>query len=329
MIDESHKLRVNGSDQWIYIRGNSLGSILLFVHGGPGSPLVPIARGFEGLFLDNYLVVHWDQRGMGRSFKSTDFSQGVSLDQFVTDGLSVARQVQSMYPNQPITLIGHSWGSSIGIRMAATAPDLFTAYVSTGTNSHSMDAENYRYEILETSLRNTDNDQELIKLHRIGRPPWTGKRWKDWGHFCAKHLPHEKSWGRISEEKIEDSIKRCLVAGDYSDGELENLYTEGVSQSFRLLAEDYYSFSAIEQVPRLELPIYFLQGRLDLNTPTHIVKEYYEALKAPRGKYWIEKEDCAHMIFYEKPEAFLELCKRINDAEQDVVHQRAPRVSSP
>ncbi|MGI9241641.1 MAG: alpha/beta fold hydrolase [Verrucomicrobiales bacterium] len=317
MIDEYQELRVNGSAQWVYLRGQSKGAILLFVHGGPGSPLVPIARGFEGPFLKDYLVIHWDQRGVGKSFQSTDFSQGFSLDQFVADGLSVARQIQSRYPDRPIILVGHSWGTVIGIRMAAAAPELFTAYISIGTNSHSMAAENYRYEVLEAAMLKESDSRELAELHRIGRPPWVSKRWEDWGTFAGKHIPHEQSWGQISVEKIEGSIRLCLAAGDYSEKELEDIFAEGLSQSFDHLADDYYSFSAIEQVPRLRIPIFFLQGSLDFNTPSHIAKRYFEALEAPSGKYWIEKEGCAHMIFYENPDAFLEVCRSIDHAEND------------
>lgn len=315
MVDSSHKLRVNESDQWIYARGKSNGTILLFVHGGPGCPLVPFARAFEAPFLKDYLVVHWEQRGIGRAFRSTDFSQGFSLDQFVDDGISVSLQLRKMYPEQAMILVGHSWGTVIGVKMAAAEPHLFAAYISVGTNSDSLAAENYRYEIFEAGLREDNNLDELEALGKIGRPPWTGERWDTWGEFVSRHALHEKTWGKIPVGKIEESLGMCLRAGDYTEEELNDAFTTGLSESFTRLAEDYYAFSAIEQVPRLEIPIFFLQGSQDFNTPTHIAREYFEALDAPRGKYWIEEEKCSHMVQYENPESFLKVCRQIKSPD--------------
>ena len=318
VVDSSHELQVNESDQWIFARGKSNGTILLFVHGGPGCPLMPFARAFEAPFLKDYLVIHWEQRGIGRALSSTDFSQGFSLDQFVDDGISVSLQLREMYPEQEIILVGHSWGTVIGVKMASAAPQLFAGYISVATNSDSLAAENYRYEIFEAGLREDNNLNELAALKKIGRPPWTGQRWDAWGEFVTRHALHEKTWGQIPPEKIEESIGMSLEAGDYTKQELDDTFTKGLSESFGRLAEDYYAFSAIEQVPQLEIPIFFLQGSQDFNTPTHIAKEYFEALDAPRGKYWIEEEKCAHMVQYENPEAFLKVCRRIRNAEQDV-----------
>ena len=315
MVDSSSKLQVNDSEQWIYVRGKSNGAILLFVHGGPGCPLMPFARAFEAPFLKNYLVIHWEQRGLGRSFQTTNFSQGFSLDQFVDDGISVSQQLRKRYPEQPIILVGHSWGTVIGVKMAAAEPHLFDAYISIGTNSDSLAAENYRYEILEAGLLEDNNLEELAALKKIGRPPWIGERWDQWGKLIGEHAPKNTTWGRIPLGKVQESLEMCLENEDYTEQELNETFTKGFSESFARLAEDYYAFSAIDQVPRLEIPIYFLQGSQDFNTPTHIARKYFEALDAPCGKYWIEEETCAHMVFYEKPEAFLNICRRIRNAE--------------
>src|SRR5688572_7937749 len=110
-IDEKYPLEVHGSEQWIFARGNADKPVLLFVHGGPGFPFTPIARAFEEPFKKDFLIVHWEQRGAGKSFRTTDFSKGFTLDQFVQDGLFVTRSILKKYGDRPVILIGHSWGT--------------------------------------------------------------------------------------------------------------------------------------------------------------------------------------------------------------------------
>lgn len=63
MIDLVEKIQANGSNQWVLYRGEDVSHpVVLFVHGGPGSPLMLFSRAFDGAFLKDFVVVHWDQR---------------------------------------------------------------------------------------------------------------------------------------------------------------------------------------------------------------------------------------------------------------------------
>ncbi|MCM3767680.1 alpha/beta fold hydrolase [Neobacillus niacini] len=63
------KVKLGGVEQWITIRGrNKELPILLFLHGGPGSPQTGAQQKYNRDLEDHYLVVNWDQRGSGKSF---------------------------------------------------------------------------------------------------------------------------------------------------------------------------------------------------------------------------------------------------------------------
>lgn len=52
--------------QWIFIRGtDQKNSILLFLHGGPGTLLLGMSssRRNDNELIKHFTVVHWDQRG--------------------------------------------------------------------------------------------------------------------------------------------------------------------------------------------------------------------------------------------------------------------------
>ena len=65
-IDQLRPIDVGGIKQWISVRGKDRRNpILLFVHGGPGSPMMPASWLFQGPWEEYFTVVQWDQRGAG------------------------------------------------------------------------------------------------------------------------------------------------------------------------------------------------------------------------------------------------------------------------
>ncbi len=66
IVEQETYLKIGGIEQWVSIKGkHSQNPIVLFIHGGPGSPMSPYADSvFQG-WLENFMVVNWDQRGAG------------------------------------------------------------------------------------------------------------------------------------------------------------------------------------------------------------------------------------------------------------------------
>ena len=68
-IEVLEPLEVNGTTQWISIRGlNRANPILLVLHGGPGSPVMDMSWAYQKPWEDFFTVVNWDRRGVGKSF---------------------------------------------------------------------------------------------------------------------------------------------------------------------------------------------------------------------------------------------------------------------
>ena len=61
-----------------------------------------------------------------------------------------------------------------------------------------------------------------------------------------------------------------------------------------------------EEVPALEVPVYFFSGRHDLTVSRDLSAAYLEKLECPfKGFYTFEKS--AHSPMFEEPERFLEI----------------------
>ena len=72
-ISSLEEITLGGLRQWIFIRGrDQKNPILVFLHGGPGEPVlgIPSCRHLDAELIDHYTVVHWDQRGAGKSYYS-------------------------------------------------------------------------------------------------------------------------------------------------------------------------------------------------------------------------------------------------------------------
>ena len=62
------QVKMNGTKHEIMIRGaNASNPIIIFVHGGPGSSEIPYVRKYQEELEQHFTIVHYDQRGSGKS----------------------------------------------------------------------------------------------------------------------------------------------------------------------------------------------------------------------------------------------------------------------
>ncbi len=85
-VDFIEKVEIGGMYQWIMVNGKSRElPVLLWLHGGPGAAQMPVARYFNHMLEEEFIVVHWDQRGAGKS-NPRDFDPGtMTVEQYNDD----------------------------------------------------------------------------------------------------------------------------------------------------------------------------------------------------------------------------------------------------
>lgn len=132
-IDERGFVRIGGIDQWIAIQGEDRHNpAILFLHGGPGEAQSPFLDSFK-LWERRYTVANWDQRGSGKTYgRNGAATPDMTLDRLAQDACEVAEHVRKRLSQRKLILVGHSWGSFLGMHVARRRPDLFYAYVGTG-----------------------------------------------------------------------------------------------------------------------------------------------------------------------------------------------------
>lgn len=178
-IDEARYVAIGGIEQWITIRGEDRNNpVLLVLHGGPGDATNP--WGYAGFrsWLKTFTVVQWDQRGAGRTLgkNGPSLAPTITIERMARDGVELAQLLCKSLQKEKIIVVGHSWGSILGVFMVKARPDLFHAFVGTGQVADP--ARNYAvaYDELLEKATSLGNDRALRELKELGRPPYADGR---------------------------------------------------------------------------------------------------------------------------------------------------------
>ena len=111
-ISELRKVEINGTELEVMIRGyDKENPIVIFVHGGPCCSEIPYVRKYQNLLEQNFTIVHYDQRGSGKSYDfGTDYSD-VYANTHVEDLIELTKYIEEYLGQEKVILIGHSYGN--------------------------------------------------------------------------------------------------------------------------------------------------------------------------------------------------------------------------
>lgn len=290
-IASLEKVELGGMEQWILIRGRDLGNpVLLWLHGGPGAAQIPIARYFNGELEDHFIVVHWDQRGTGKSNPRNFDEQTMTFNNFLSDAHELTQYLKNRLQKEKIFLLGHSWGTQLGIRLADAYPQDYYAYIAVSQTVHAARAGEIAYAWLQVQVERGGRQKDLRKLASLGQPPYHGhNEYVDFaGMVTAYGGGMDMGLGRLATI--------ALRSPEYNIGDYL-AWLRGATRGSGPMWEETRSFNMFVEVPRLLVPVYFFSGENDYNTPIQLVEEYYAMLDAPAGKHLVRFEHSGHAPF--------------------------------
>ena len=133
MIKQEEFLEINGRKQFISVRSKAEGlPLLLYLHGGPGDAALPLVRKYNSELEKCYTFVVWEQRGAGKSYYPFAENEPVSMRTFVEDIHSLVRYLLRRFGQEKLYLLGHSWGSVLGMTYVMQYPQLVHTYLGCG-----------------------------------------------------------------------------------------------------------------------------------------------------------------------------------------------------
>lgn len=307
-VDEASFVKIGGIAQYVTIRGEDRNNpVLLFLHGGPGEATNPWSFKFFSPWEQQFTVVQWDQRGAGRTFSRNGpaIAPTVTIDRITRDGIELAEYLRAHLGKKKIILVGHSFGTIIGVRMVQARPDLFHAYVGTGQATDETGSRNYASNFI--ALRNkalqVHNAQALSELDRVGPPPYkTGEGYQV-----------QRKWSNAFEGAdmyLGATIGLALVAPGYSVSDVNDWF-DGQILSGDQLVPEMMNHGRKELGTEFGVPVFFFQGAEDFTSSTALAREYFGKITAPH-KEFVAIEGGGHFAVFMRPAEFLdELVKRV------------------
>ncbi len=305
-IDVLEPVQLGGITQWIRIRGTSTANpVLLLMQQGPGLPIINEARAWEqrlGLEKD-FTVIYWDQRGTGLSALPLGRGQGqfeITPQLMVADTIALLELLRDRYGRKPF-VAGFSFGATYAARAAVLRPDLVAGIVATGMDIDVPFAEQHMYDWALATARQRGNKRAAGQLEKIGPPP----------HLDTRKFTTRARWianfGGVTVGATWNSLPRTLVASllrspDYSPAAALRT-VRGVTSSQAALLPLLASTDLVTTLPKLDVPIILVQGRLDQVAPGAAAQKFYDALTAP-SKQLIWFEHSAHTPQYDEPARF-------------------------
>ena len=299
-INQLEQVELGGVRQWISIRGaKPQAPVLLFLHGGPGSANLAKLRLQAPGLEQHFVVVNWDQSGAGKS-ASLGFDYGrLSIEQMVSDAHELVTYLKARFRVEKIYLMGFSWGTVIGLSLAARYPEDFQAFISVSQEVNPAEGERISLEYVRQKAAQAGDRRAITALAGID-PAYRSPDW-------FQQLSTERNWllhyGGVyhTASSYSHELWMLLKAHEYSLAEV-SLWPGRSSASLKQLWPAVMQVNFFETVPVVDCPVYFFVGRFDNNAPGQLTEAYYQKVKAPAGKQLVWFENSAHDIFYDEPQ---------------------------
>ena len=296
--------RIGGIEQWIEIRGDDTANpVLLLLHGGPGNAMSGLTYRLLRPLEARFTVAQWDQRGAGRTFARNGKagSGEMSIARMVQDGIEVAEWLRAELGQDQVILVGLSWGSLLGTEMVHLRPDLFSAYVGTGQVVDMQRGEAESYAALMALLRAKGDAKGVAALEAIGPPPYATRK----ALFAQRRLLM-KNGSAIDRATMRQLPAVLLLSPGMSLRDAWGAIAGGLFSLDRLY-DALMAYDIRRLGTRFEIPMIYLQGADDIQTPTVLVKAYFEEIEAPDKKLVLLGDGAAHMAMVTHVEG---VCRR-------------------
>lgn len=309
------KIDINGSQQWILVKGQAKAPLILHIQAGPGLPMISEADMMEKLLglEKDFLVAYWDQRACGKSFDACEDPQNLTFEQLRDDVLACMQYLMQKYQQPNIIVIAYSIGASLALMAAAQKSSWFRHLFLVGMD---IDLPKANVDML---------DWALSKAKELGNRKWlrTIDDLKSKGVADAKAFQKRaKLMTNLGGIKTNTSynqllwatIRNMLFNKAYGWSDIPKTI-KGMDFCQKVLLPELNALNLFDLVEFVDVPLHFVQGRKDGVAPYNTALAYFDFLKAAK-KTFSTFEHSAHMPHIEEPAKFAGLVRGLDFGEE-------------
>ena len=318
-IEELKPVNIGGVDQWLHIRGrNRENPVLLYLHGGPGSAMIGFMDATQRPWEDYFTVVHWDQRQTGKSYYPADDDKApLTVNQFIEDTEEVIQYLREYLNKDKLFLLGHSWGSVLGMNMVKHHPNWLYAYIGVGQVVDLMNNERTLYKRLLGYAQEHNEDELASKIENSlpfidGNSPERGRIFaencdyfrKELSRFNGEALMHNMPFDEtLAMWEFEKVMSPHLTLEDINNSVMGD--TPALFRSPYAFTTEFCDINLPSDVgSSFNVPIFFFTGNHDWQTPKVLSDNWFEGITAPY-KELVCFEESSHVVVNEEPGKFL------------------------
>jgi pimeloyl-ACP methyl ester carboxylesterase len=305
-VERLEKVRIGGIDQWVSIRGaDRRNPVLLYIHGGPGYVSIPMSWWFTRGLEEYFTVVQWDQRATGKTYLLTDpakIAPTLTPERMIADTEEMAAWVRQEFGKDKIFVLGHSWGSFLGLQLAEHHPEWLYAYIGVCQLIDGPESERRGWRFALDAAHHDGNAEAVRELEAIapyGAPGQT---------IPIKDIYVERKWvgyyGGVMAYRRDNSADGDLseLSPDYSDQEIGHIW-DGNKFATPYLLPEVVALD-LTKTNQLAVPLILFLGRHDRNVNAEVAAAWFDTVKAPE-KQLVWFEHSAHIPMTEEPGKFL------------------------
>ena len=291
-IASFEQVEIGGHQTSLLIRGRSVDNpVLLFLSGGPGQTDMPQIRAMWRDLERDFVIVNWDERGVGKSYAELDPTSTLTLDAAVADAIELTNYLRARFDEEKIYLVGESWGTILGVLAVQRQPQLFHAYIGSGQMVDVQETDRRLYRDMLAYADRTGDEGAAEKMRSFGPPPYDDPFANAYVMGYYDKLAGEYSIPEYTEDRYDqDPYGPWGVLGsEYTLVEKVNVLRSLIDY-FSVMYPQIQDVDFRRDATRLEVPVYLVQGRHELDGRKALVPQWLRRLDAPSKRlYWFER----------------------------------------
>ncbi len=313
-ISAIEKIRLGGVEQYLIIRGqDATKPVMLFLHGGPGSPEIAFMKHFNTDIEKDFVMVYWEQRGSGKSFSKDIPIESMTLEQFIADTRELSAYLSKRFEQEKIFIMGHSWGSLLGIMTAYAYPELFHAFLGVGQVADQFRGERVGLDWVVRQAQGNKDTKAIKALDKLNFPDSLAdsKEWLD--YLTAQRLYVNKYGGGTTRDfrGMWPLLSIVLRTKEYTLIDKLN-YMRGSLFSLKNMWNEVIHTNLFQEIDSMQVPVYIFHGKHDFTTPYCVAMDFYKQLNAPEKAFY-SFENSAHSPLMEEVEKFNAIVRELVD----------------
>ena len=261
----------------------------------------------------HFVMIYWEQRGAGKSYCKSECE--LSLDILIEDTKELAQILANQFSKDKIFIMGHSWGSLLGLMTIKKYPELFSAYFGIGQVTNQYEAEKSSLHwVIEQAKQN--NDQKIVNKLEYLTLPSKNSNVNEWDRYLRLHRKYLLKYGGTFHQKPDfvKILKNFLFASEYTIKEKIKIVPSAFF-SLKKLWLDVLNTNLFDKVKSVDVPVYLFQGKYDYQVSTKLAKEFIKQLQAPKKEIFIF-DNSAHSPNTEEYQKFNEIVIRLADRQE-------------